>query len=437
MHTSYLAFVPVLFVVLVGCQTYSPPQSEAQLSWSLVSGSPDTNVQDGCIADYNPETDYFPDKSTLTYAQHFTVSYHRNYKVVKARVQHQALDIAADSSVVADSFSDLVVLVQCGTPAPPLEGSLAGAHVIEIPVRRTAINYDEDAIRLREVGMLDRIVALGGGGIYEPTLRQRWEEGTVVGIGYSFHGEPKMEVMLSLRPDLTFMTIAGLDNAKGMHRVRQLGLPVAPVFSWAEQHYLARAEWIKYNALFFNAEAAANAVFSDVASRSLALSAMARAAPEKPEALWAMFGRRGNWVVHQNDMEATLLRDAGAINLLADTLGAGSSIDAIGIREGVTMSGEIVLERAKDADYWITWNLSDENGPSLTYMNQFKAYRESHVYNTHKRSNFETDAFDWYETVPVRPDWLLEDLVSLFHPELVPGHTPRFLQPIRYTKKTL
>lgn len=425
-HQAINWVVPIVMLWLVGCQPYDSVPDTSTTQWNSYTGVPSANLTDGCVEDYDPDVDYFPQKITTSYAQHFEVTYHKHYKVVQTTVRYDAVEISADSAAFAQALSDVLVLVQCGAPLPPLEGILEDAHIVHVPVKTAAINYDEDAIRIREIGMLDRLVAIGGGGIYEPTLRQRWEAKDLAGIGYSFHGEPKLEVLSVLRPDITFMTISGLDHAKAMQRVRQLGLPAAPIFSWAEQHYLARAEWTKYNALFFNAEHQASNLFDEIVQNSRTLAEQARVAASKPVALWATFGGKGQWLVHRNDMQALLLHDAGAINVFADTMAAGSWFDDLGLREGTPMSTERVLIEAGDAEYWITWHTSNKNWPE--YLSQIKAYRANQIFHPHKRTNFEHDAFDWYETVPVRPDWLLKDLVALFHPTLLPDHQMLFLE---------
>ena len=77
----------------------------------------------GCGGKYDATKDYFPDKVTLEDAVHFSVTYHRSYKVVHAR------------ETGAGSPPEQYVLVQCGTPAPKLEGELAGAQLVNVPIR--------------------------------------------------------------------------------------------------------------------------------------------------------------------------------------------------------------------------------------------------------------------------------------------------------------
>ena len=78
-----------------------------------------TNVTRGCIDRVDPSKDYFPDKVTVDDAVNFSVTYHRSYKIVQTR------------ATAPPNSSERYVLVQCGTPAPPLQGALAGAQVVD------------------------------------------------------------------------------------------------------------------------------------------------------------------------------------------------------------------------------------------------------------------------------------------------------------------
>ena len=131
-----------------------------------------------------------------------------------------------------------------------------------------------------------------------------------------------------------------------------------------------------------------------------------------------------DWNAHRNDFYASFLVAAGAENVLQDN----------GPTHAVGMNNEQVLTLAKDADVWIANSLSDKNWPSSTYLKSFKAYRNKSVYHYQKRTRYEHDAYDWYETPEVRPDLVLEDLVSIFYPNLLPDHQLLFFDKVKLTK---
>ena len=106
-----------------------------------------TAVQQQTFPDYEVGKDYFPQKVSIEYAKNFSVSYHNHYKVVRAKVGFGAAHQDADSVAWERAFTDVLVLVQRGTPAPALEGDLAGAQVVEIPVNTIASNSDDAPTR--------------------------------------------------------------------------------------------------------------------------------------------------------------------------------------------------------------------------------------------------------------------------------------------------
>lgn len=361
------------------------------------------------------------------YARNVSVSYHLHYKVVRV----STAGVAGMDSEDGPALTDTVLLVQCGTPLPRLEGTLADAPVITVPAMTVAANHDHDVTRVDRLGYTRRITAMGSGGIYDPELRQRWEDGLIESIGSSFHGATDLETVLMLDPDVFLATMASLDHSESLDRARNLGIDIAPTFSWSESTYLGQAEWIKHAALFLNAEGQANVYFERVADRSRVLITQASDQARRPTAIWADYEGGGRWIVHRRSFQAALLQDAGAENLLA---GEASNSDRLTasyantlVPTGVPMSSEELLLLGAEADLWVTRSTSDENWPSWEYLTGFKAYREGRVFHVHKRTRFEHNAYDWYETAVVRPDMLLADLVALLYPDVLPGHVPDFL----------
>lgn len=368
-----------------------------------------------CPETFDPARDYFPAKVRPSRARYFSVRYGPNWKRVELRPR------AADGRPQA---VERLLLVQCGTPPPPLEGDLAGAFVVEVPARTVAANGDSDAARLVALGLGDRIVALGSGGIYDPGLRRRWERREIAAIGASFHGAPNYESLLALSPDLLLMFTADPSFADALARARRLGLPAVATYAWAEQDFLAQAEWIKFVALFFNAEAEAERYFSGVSGRYLALSARARAEAQKPGVFWGGPDEGDRWWVEKSGPEAQLLEDAGGLNLLADPKA----------EPWAAMDTGAVIETAGGAELWITGSLSDQEWRGRVPLEAFRAWRDRRVFHFHKRTRLEHDAYDWYETAMVRPDEVLADLVTLLHPALagerMPGRDLVYFAPI-------
>jgi iron complex transport system substrate-binding protein len=85
-----------------------------------------------------------------------------------------------------------------------------------------------------------------------------------------------------------------------------------------------------------------------------------------------------------------------------------------------------VLEKAENAAYWlIKYNSPNElTYEELTKINPnyafFNAYRQRRIYacNTGKTT--------YYEDIPLHPDYILKDLIRIFHPELLPEYQPKY-----------
>jgi iron complex transport system substrate-binding protein len=92
---------------------------------------------------------------------------------------------------------------------------------------------------------------------------------------------------------------------------------------------------------------------------------------------------------------------------------------------------ESVLDRAYDADIWLfkydtkheyTYDiLKDEYQP---YSN-FRPFKERNIYICH------TIRTTYYDDITLHPDRLLEDLIFIYHPELLPGYSLRYYAPMK------
>jgi len=367
---------------------------------------------DDCINDFRDGTDYFPAKAEIEYARGLGVSYHGHYKILTVTRPDRG------------GAQDAVVLVQCGAPVPALEGELAEAPVIVVPVRTLGANEDLSLNRTRVLGFVDRVVAIGGDGLYSTELRERWETGAAVAIGESFHGQPNYEKLLTAAPDVVFLSTASLDRAESISRARALGLPAVPTMSWIEPSVLGQAEWIYQVAVFFNAEEKANEVLGAIKKRYQELSARARARPERPTVVWLDSAeQRDQWRVPENSWIAELIDDAGGRTPWANPEGAPSRI----------VTTEQIISAGIGAAAFVTTTAALNERGSAGALESVRAIREGRLYDVHQRSRPMHNAYDWYESAVVEVDRVLEDFVALLHPELLPDHTFRHLRPARKT----
>ncbi|MEO0722966.1 MAG: ABC transporter substrate-binding protein [Bacteroidota bacterium] len=359
--------------------------------------------------------DYFEHKVQAEYAQHFELSYHGNYKLVKT----DATFYPNGKQEEGKSRQDIIVLVQKGTEAPPLTGALQDAQVVFIPIDKVAVNVQHSESFLRELGLVERINTIGGLYSFDNTMRNKALNGELGQVGYSWHSPPNIEVLLERQPKVFLMTLASMDHTQSLEKCRQLGIPTVAVFDWAEQDYLARAEWVKFYSLFFNAEEQANIVFQEIANRIDELKALAAEAPEE-SALWGYYTSKSKWLVQLSNFPAQYMRDANLKNVLLGQVEANAN----GSQQ---LSSEQLLILGQEAEHWVIGDIHGAPLPQETIMSSFQAWNSGQLYHNMKRVDPKSNTSDWYATAIVRPDTVLADLIKLAHPELLPDHHPVFM----------
>ncbi|NRB51867.1 MAG: ABC transporter substrate-binding protein [Saprospiraceae bacterium] len=349
------------------------------------------------------------------YAKHFTVDYHDSYKLVRTHATFYPNGKEGDSK----NREDVLVLVQKGSNPPPLTGELADAHVLYVPAATVAVNVQHSESFLRELGLVDRINAIGGLFSYDTAMRTKALEDKVGQVGYSWHSPPNIEVLLTRQPELFLMTLASMSHTESLEKCRQLDVPTAAVFDWAEQDYLARAEWLKFYALFFNAEEKANQVFQVIEDRVQELKQLA-ASTGGGSALWGYHGSKGRWVMQLESFPAQYLRDANLDNvLLSNTVANANGIQ--------TLSTEQLLVRGQAADHWVIGDIHASPLPKEEIMSSFAAWKQNQLYHNMERVDPKSNSSDWYATAIVRPDSVLADLISLVYPDVLPDHQAKFM----------
>lgn len=358
-----------------------------------------SNVTRGCVERFDPAVDYFPDKVTVEDAANFTVTYHRSYKLVQVRAR-------------ANGSAERYVLVQCGAPIPALQGGLAGAQVATVPI---ASLYSASTTHLPLLVDLRRLDVLAGVSSRKFLLGHEILQHANSGQVREFAPVSVIdtELVVSRRPSLL---MTGGSTSAELSVIRQAGIPVVANHEWLEPTALARAEWIKYMALFLNEERAGQRIYADVKARYRALSARATALPDagKPTVMTGR-GARGDFVIAGGrSYVAALIQDAGGRYVWADNTATGSA----------TTDLEAQLARAGTADIWINgggWSTLADIVKDEPRYGLFKAYRTGQVW-VYERRVTSAGANDYWSRAVSHPDLVLADLVKIFHPTLVPQH---------------
>ena len=351
----------------------------------------------------------------MRHAQHLTLE--RRDGFVVARLKGPM----ANEQGAGQEWSASIVLAPADGPAPKLHGDLADATVIRTPVRSIATNAGSDEAFLGELGVKDRLVAVGGLASYDDDIRRKAKAGEIGQVGYNWHSPPNLDVLLATKPDVFLMRLSDPAHTPILKRAQALGLAVLPTLAEEEQSYLARAEGIRLYGILTGTEARAEQIFTEVEARVSELKAKVANRP-KANVLWAYPNGADRWVVTVRGAEASYISDAGGINLMARPEDPNQY-------SAETLSTEAILPFGDQADVWLIGDLHAVAPRNPVIERGFRAWREQRLFGNTGRTVAAENAYDWYQTALVRPDWVLSDFVKALHPDLV-DEPFRFLKPL-------
>lgn len=310
-------------------------------------------------------------------------------------------------------------LVPKGQPLPKLP---AAVTVIRTPVQRVIVMA---TTFVGYIDALDRIESIIGVAdpqfVNHPGLQAQIKSGHTrnVQTGQSMD----IENVLLLQPDLILASSSGNPLFDIHPQLARSGLPVVLSAAYMEQHPLARAEWLRFVAAFFELDDFAEHAFADIAQRYENLRDQARDRPNRPTVL-ANAPYSGTWHVPGGaSYSAQAIRDAGADYIWADDDSAG----------GIPLDLERVFAQAAEADIWINpssyRSLHQLLGADPRF-DKFKAFDQGSVFNNTRQLNAGGGNNIWERGV-VHPDEVLADLIKIFHPQLLPEHAFNFYHQLR------
>lgn len=306
------------------------------------------------------------------------------------------------------------LLLPPGSGATPEQAGAPDALAVRVPVRTIATLSSTYLTPLVMLGEAEAVVAHDSRDyVGEPEILRRFEAGEIAEVGNG----PALDVerLLVLGPDIIMATgTAGEWNV--VPALADAGLTTVINADYLERSPLGRAEWIGFISLFFGKEAVANRIVEGISGRYLELARRVResGAGERPTVLLNNpFG--GTWVVPGGESYmARLLEDAGADYLWSHLPGSASAV----------LDLETVFLEGEEADFWLHqygWSTLADVTASDSRFAGFRSVRNARVINNDRLLS-PGGGNEFYGSGVSRPDLILADLVSIFHPELLPGH---------------
>lgn len=316
-----------------------------------------------------------------TYAKYFSITYFDNFKLLA-----MGLGNKQDRVIVTEKP------LSCQTKL----------MVVDKSVERFVATSTTHLAFLKNLSLESKLVGFQGTQyIFNPAFNTK----KIKNISYQLNSEE----LFALRPDLIMAYESNIPGVKTLKDLRKLNLPVVLNWDFAETHPLARAEWNILNASFFGKENEALENFKFIQKNYEKLKKEA----SNFKKIKVLVGeiQSGRWVTcgGKSDL-ALLISDAGGELVLQSEKS-----------ETQYFPLEKALGLASLTQFWLTHN-EWKDLSVIKNDSRYQGLRNLQIYNNNKLLN-RSGYNDYWETGLSRPDYMLKDLLTIFHPKI----TEKFL----------
>ena len=299
--------------------------------------------------------------------------------------------------------------------------SLKEFPIITIPLQKIVVTSTTHIPSLEMLGVENTLIGFPHTDyISSEKVRKQVDDGKIKDVGSD--QSMNTELLIELAPDA--LVGHGIDNNNPtFDNLQKNGLKVIINGDWNESSPLGKAEWIKFFGALYGLDAKANSIFKSIETNYKKTLQLAQNVKNKPTVFsGAIF--ENQWYMPQgNSWGAIFLTDANSNYLWKETSGTGS----------LSLSFESVFLKAENADFWIgpgQFTSLAEMTASNPHYSQFRAFKTKNVYSYSAKKG-KTGGVIYYELAPNRPDLVLQDLVKILHPKLLPDHKLYFFEQLK------
>ena len=356
-----------------------------------------------CLYTPSPEADQMSFEGSgdpTSYARGFRIYNQEAYTMLEVRDPWQ-------------QSRDVIFSYILGPDPANVPDSLNQLPFIETPVKRVVAMSTTHVAMIEALDEGASIAGVSGARyIYSPSLRSAIESGIVSDVGYGQGLD--FETIVRLDPDVIFLYGVEGNVMTILEKLRDLGIPAVFCGEYLETHPLGKAEWIRFFSLFYEKEVEAGQFFKKIDSLYTANKALAGTVDNKPLVLTGLPWKDSWYIAGGASFAARLIEDAGGQYLWADHPSS----------QAVPMDLESVYSRAVNANIWINpgaaSSLQDLRGFDQRFE-ELEVLQHGRVFNNNARVN-PSGGNDYWESGAVRPDLVLKDLITVFHPDLLTDH---------------
>lgn len=294
-------------------------------------------------------------------------------------------------------IDDTLGIMRVRVFAPWKADSVMATYMISEPLERIGASSATHIGMLAELGLMDKLV-----GMCNPEVCYHPLPLTCQHLGDAMQPDAERIIANGVQAIL-YSTYAPSDQSA--QRMESVGINVLYNNEWREATPLARAEWIRFVAVFFGELAKADSIFDEVEKEYCALVESRKSKIEGHKcSVVSGLDFRGTWYVPAGGTYmGALFKDAGAEYAFADDTRESS----------IPLTFEQALLTFADADVWLGCNVPSRE--ALIEMNSqhtlFKAYQTNRLYNFRKRC-LPSGANDFWESGVVHPERILRDIIA-------------------------
>lgn len=340
----------------------------------------------------------------ISYATGFSIDYYKEY--TKVTINNPWVDNQEPYKVYYLLKNDSIDIPDDGIK-------------IKTPITSIAVNTFSYFEFLSLIGELGTVTGVTDGfRIYNPAVLEKIKNKQITDLGDPFN--PNIEKTIALNPQAIISSAyAQMDNYS--IRLNQTGFPVIYSLEWMENSPLARAEWIKMIAAFFDKKSLADSIFNDIENRYLEVKEIAKKIEQRRTIMTGDIFQ-GTWYVPGgNSFNAALYRDAGlSYQYESNNLSGSIGLDI-----------ESILTQFSNTDQW--FGCQADSYAELTAKDSkyllMQSVKQRQVFNNHNRTT-PSGGNDYFESAIAHPDMMLSDLVKAAYPHLLPDHSFTYIKPL-------
>lgn len=307
----------------------------------------------------------------------------------------------------ATGINQTYYILKRGSAIPAGIDSLS---VIYVPLRKIVCMSTTHVAMISALGEENSIAGVSGTGlIYSPKIAVNVKKGLVSEVGYE--ANLNKELIIKISPDLIMIYGIGSESSGYVGKIKELGIKVIINGDYLETDPLGRAEWIKLFGALYCKDNLADSIFNaEVDDYYRLKSFIGQNIKSRPKVLLGLPFKDTWYISPGNSFISKLISDSGGDYLWKDTE------SSISMPYGI----ENVYLKGLTADYWLNIGsaVSKIDISSVDpRFNDLPCFKNGNLFNNNKRIN-SNGGNDYWESAPLHPHQLLNDIAAILHPEL-------------------